>query len=863
MAFSAGEKLGPYQLLSLLGEGGMGMVWKARDTRLDRIVAVKVSKEEFSERFEREARAIAALNHPNICQLYDIGPNYLVMEFIEGETVAAKVKARPLKLGEALRIAYEASAGLQAAHEKGIVHRDIKSANLMVTSSGQVKVTDFGLALARERSRLTQTGMAVGTPAYMAPEQTRGDAVDARADIWALGVMLHEMVTGQSPFARDSEAATMNAILHEDPEPVTALRSGVPVELDRIVGKALQKDPASRYQHVEDFAVDVGTLRRLSSGAHAAGGRPRRGWRWAAAVGLVAALALALAMFGSWLYTRSGGEPGKLMHAVIPSPEGDLWGLTPMSSLALSPDGETLAYSAQRGGGSQIFLRKLDGREPVLLAGTEGGMQPFYSPDGEWIGFSAGGKLRKLSMRDGRVVALADAPGMRGGTWTADDWIYFTPDSKYSTGLWRVPANGGTPQVVTKPDLARDAVSHRWPQVLPGGKSLLFTVWSTVGVPNARLAVLDLKTGAHQEVVQGGSGGQYTEPGYLLYARGARAEELEAVPFDLSSLKVTGRAIALAGGLDGDPFNGYAPFVALRDRLIYRRGGLRTQHMVLLDRRGRVENENIEEAPVHTLGVSLRGGVAAFARFENQKHDIWLMDFGRRSLGRFTSGAGSKIIPVFSTDGRSVAFSSNRDGPLNLYRAPIGQPDKTERLTRSLNVQFASSWAPTGDKLVFDEYAPSTGGDIWLVDLTGDHKADPLVRTPFDEVNGKISPDGKWLAFQSNETGRSEVYVQPYPGSGSKVQVSTRGGRLPNWTSAGNLTYLEAGRMMESKWTGQGAQGEPAVLFDRGSLPAKASVSSYDVSADGRFLVLEQRLAGASDPSATLQLIVNWTAALK
>ena len=454
MPLAAGSRLGPYEIVAPIGAGGMGEVYKARDTRLDRTVAVKVLKDEFAGRFEREARAIAALNHPNICQLYDVGPSYLVMEFIEGETVGDQLKARPLKLAEALRIAQEAAEGLKAAHEKGIVHRDVKSANIMVTPSGQVKLMDFGLASARAEPRITQTGMAVGTPSYMAPEQARGEAVDQRADVWALGVVLYEMTTGQVPFAGSSDAAIVHSILHVEPEPVTARRTGVPVELDRIVGKALEKDPKSRYQHVEDLGVDVRALaRRLSSGATpAVSGGKRSSWRWVASCSGRSPWRRS----GYGLYARPRAEPAKAIHASLLAPAGDVWGLPPISGLALARDGETLAYSAQRGGQSHLFLRKLDGREPTLLAKTEGGTQPFFSPDQEWIGFTAESKLKKISLRDGRVVTLTDAPAMRGGAWTEDDWIYFTPYSEFGTGLWRIPAKGGKPEAVTKPVFARD-----------------------------------------------------------------------------------------------------------------------------------------------------------------------------------------------------------------------------------------------------------------------------------------------------------------------------------------------------------------------------------------------------------------------
>jgi serine/threonine-protein kinase len=783
MPLAAGSRLGPYEIVAPIGAGGMGEVYKARDTRLDRTVAVKVLKDEFSGRFEREARAIAALNHPNICQLYDVGPSYLVMEFIEGETVAAQLKTRPLKLAEALRITHEAGEGLKAAHEKGIVHRDVKSANVMVTPSGQVKLMDFGLASARAEPRITQSGMAVGTPSYMAPEQARGEAVDHRADVWALGVVLYEMATGQVPFAGSSDAAIVHSILHVEPEPVTALRTGVPIELDRIVGKALEKDPNSRYQHVEDLGVDVRALaRRLSGATPAASGGKRGSWRWTGV-----AAAIAMATLGLWLYAIPRAEPAKAIHASLLAPAGDVWSLPPISGLALARDGETLAYSAQRGGQSHLFLRKLDGREPMLLTKTEGGTQPFFSPDQEWIGFTAESKLKKISLRDGRVVTLADAPAMRGGVWTEDDWIYFTPSSEFGTALWRIPAKGGKPEAVTKPVFARDEAGHRWPYVIPGSKSLLFTIWSAVGSPNARVAALDVKTGEYNEVVRGAAVGQYTGNGYLVYARG---EELEAAPFDIKSLKVTGPGRTITGAVAEDSGSGHVPVAAGGDRVIYRSGPLWEQHLVLKDSHGRVESDMRMESFVYNLFISLHGSLAAISRRENQNFDVWFWDFGQRTFSRFTSDLSSEVLPLFSLDGKSIVFSSNREGPLNLYQTPIGQPEKAERLAPSANNQTATSWTPAGDSLVYDEFDPANGYDIWMLDLARGRKAIPLVKTPFSESQGRISPDGKWLAYASTETGSSEIYVLPFPDPDRRCGSRRRAACCPVGLPRGSLTYV-------------------------------------------------------------------------
>jgi len=893
--------LGPYEVVSAIGAGGMGEVYRGRDTRLDRTVAIKVLSAALSEnpdlkqRFEREARAISALQHPNICVLYDVGTesgtDYLVMEYLEGETLSDPLKRGPLPLDQFWKIAIEVADALDKAHRAGITHRDLKPGNIMLTKSG-TKLLDFGLAkgngaafaasagsspsqsvfaAAMTRSSpatpLTSVGSIVGTVQYMAPEQIEGREADARSDIFSFGLVLYEMLTGARAFEGKTQASIVASILALEPKPVRSLKGDVPAPLERVVNHCLEKDPELRIQSAHDLKLQLQLISELPAAGEAkvAAAPPSRfPWMpWAVAGVLL--LATGLALWRPW-QTHEIKEPVRLSVDIGADTSLD-FAIT--GSEALSPDGKRLAFIGRTGGTRQLYVRPLDQLKATALAGTEGARDPFFSPDGDWLAFFADGKLKKVSFQGGAVVTLCDAANNRGGSWGSDNKIVAALGNR--EGLSRVDAAGGKPEPLTQLDKAAGDITHRWPQVLPGAKAVLFTAHNAgEGFDNARIAVYSMETGKQQTVAQGGSFGRYLPSGHVMYMHEGT---LFAVPFDLKRLAANGKAVPAVEGVVTDSSTGSAQFaVSPVGTLIYAAGkatGNLTE-IQWLDPDGKVTPLRKGMAAYDAPQFSPDGTRLAVHLSEPGKSpDVYVYDWKRDTLTRLTFAPEVDNLPAWTPNGRWIAYGSGRNGPLNLYWGRSDGTGDAQRLTESRNPQLPSGWHPSGKFLAFMEADPKTGLDVMILPLEGDEKAGwkpgkPYVflNSSFNEMWPAFSPDGRWLAYASNETGRSEVYVRPFLGGDGKWQVSNEGGNHPTWSSNGKqLLYRNnSGGIMvaEYKTAGGSLQADKPKPWSEIELVVQFT-RNLALHPDGkRFAVLKNPQGQAAEKHDKLVMVQNF-----
>jgi Tol biopolymer transport system component/predicted Ser/Thr protein kinase len=852
MAILPGRRLGPYEILSAIGAGGMGEVYKARDTRLERIVAIKVlpahlaDHAELRERFDREAKTIASLNHPHICTLYDTGhqddADFLVMEYLEGETLAQRLQKSSLPLEQVLQYAIEISDALDKAHRKGVTHRDLKPGNIMLTKAG-TKLLDFGLAKLKQEAApanaqltelptakdpLTAQGTILGTMQYMAPEQVEGKEVDARTDIFAFGVVVYEMATGKKCFEGKSQASLIAKILEIDPPPISSLQPMTPPALDRVMKKCLSKEPDSRWQTAKDLCDELKWIEEGGSQFASAPPLPRA----------ISRLSVTL-------------PPGQ-----------QLAGLINGLAVALSPDGTHLAYVARQGGIQQIYLRAMDNVEPRPIPGTVGAINPFFSDDGQWLGFFAGSKLKKVYVNGGAALSLADAPVPGGASWSSQGKIAFAPNA--AGALFQVPEAGGIPQPLTR--FAKGESNHGWPEFLPGGNALFFVAGTTAtNWTNGQIAVQSLGTGERRNLLQGVTQPRYASTGHLIYAQGGT---LMAVPFDPERLSATGAAVPVLEGILQSSFSGATQYsFSLTGSLAYISGGILSAAQSRLVWVGRDGAEKNSAAPVRAYlapRLSPDGLRIAVGIFE-QESQTWLYDLSRETLTRFTFGGTANINPVWSPDGKRIVFQSNRAGPFNLFWQLADGSGGLERLTTSKYLHGAHSWSADGQFLTFIEVNPSTGLDIWILRL-GDKKPQPFLRTRFNEAAPRLSSDGNWLAYMSDESGRYEIYVQPYPGPGGKWQISTEGGSEPVWNpNGGELFYRNGDKMMAVDITTQPgfAAGTPKLLFEGRYATGPFPIANYDVSPDGqRFLMLKAAEQAEAAPTQ-INVVLNWFEELK
>ena len=843
MELKSGAKIGPYEIVSALGAGGMGEVWKARDTRLGRIVAIKTSREKFSERFEREARAVAALNHPHICTLYDVGPDYLVMEYVDGTEIRG-----PMPLDRALTLAIQIASALEAAHRTLITHRDLKPANILVTKAG-VKVLDFGLAKFEQTKAaaasdetvtraLTQEGSIVGTPQYMAPEQLQGKITDARADIFSFGCVLYEMLTGKRAFDGASTASVIAAILER---PAPSVSEVAPAALNRVVGKCLAKDPDDRWQTARDLKDE---LAWIAGGGTEVTAQPQgtryTGWLAAGTLAAVAAAASWIAWRATLPVDRS---PLRVTLDLGASAATDLAN----DSLALSPDGTRLAWIVRRADGQPLIATRLLSQSVVTsLAGTEGAEGPFFSPDGHWIGFAAEGKLNKVSLDGGAPVPLASTSLPRGADWGADGNIVAT--LSVSSGLVRIPAAGGVPQTLTK--LTAGETTHRWPQILPGGESVLFTAGTNGDLEIAGIDVVSLRTGQRRNVLRGGYHGRYLAPGYLVYIHQGT---LFGVRFDLSRLETQGTPAPLVEDVaSGAIWGGVAQFALaqsgeLAGTLVYMSGQAAVTSLAWLDAAGNTLPLLSAPGSYWAPRLSPDGKGLALSGVPASATDLWVDDLSRDHLSRRTSG-GINRFPVWTPDGRHIAFQSNvRD--LAWMRADGG--GERQLLLTGTQPLLPASFSPDGSRLTYSSASPETAFDLWTLplDLTDpDHpkpgKPEKFIGTPANEVGSRFSPDGRWIAYQSDESGPWEVCVRPFPGPGDPWVVSSGGGTYPIWSRDGRQLFYESldNRIMVADCAVHGDSfeaGKPRVWSTRRLEIVNRLVPNLDLAPDGkRFAVL-------------------------
>ena len=883
MTLNPGTDLGPYRIIEPIGAGGMGEVYRARDGRIGRDVAVKVLPARFSQdpdrlrRFEQEARAAGALNHPNILVIYDVGTHegapYVVAELLQGETLRERLRGGPLPLRKAAEIGVQIAQGLASAHEHGIVHRDLKPENLFVTRDGRVKILDFGLAKLTDRdpkeARPTASTLAAdssaggawGTVGYMSPEQARGLPLDHRSDIFTLGVILFEMLSGRRPFQAATSADTQSAILKEDPPDLTTLVPTVPPVLDRLVRHCLEKSPGERFQSARDFAFN------LDATAGSSGTQPVSvsGASRHSQLPLVAAL-LGLAILGALLIVPRlfrASTPRGVLRASLDPPPGTIADVT-SDCPAISPDGRMVVYSRvdSIGGMSALWLRHLDAPAPEKIPGTTGGFQPFWSPDSRSIGFFVPSKLERISVDGGPAIVLCDAGNPRGGSWGKNGVILFAPAA--TGGLLRVPASGGSPAPVTTLDSTRHEAAHRWPCFLPDGRRFLFlTVPARNGSYDTFVGSLD--SNHRKFVLQSDRGVQYVPPGYILSYQN---DVLMAQRFDANRLRPLGQATGIAKAGSSSPALGI-PIGSASGNGILVFQGRPTPNTELrwIDRTGQVTPiAGMPPGRYTTLALSPGGDRAALVRVGGtSRSDLWTIDLGRRSAMRLTFDPGDEIDPVWSPDGTHLLYASDRSGGTDFLLKNLTGGGTDELVHRSETWgQELLDWSRDGRHVLFQISNPRSGADLWALPLYGNRQAFPYVNSRFTEVMGKFSPDGKWVAYVSDESGAPEIYVQSFPKPDERQQVSTGTGVAPFWNRDGKeIVYGTIRGHIMSVPVREGPAsielGTPKQLFawppERFSL-----VKGLDLAPDGRFLSTMET-GDVTPPAPTL--VVNWPELLK
>jgi serine/threonine-protein kinase len=898
MALEPGSRLGSYDVLALLGKGGMGEVYRARDEKLERDVAIKVLPEDVVRdrerlaRFEREAKLLASLNHTNIASIYGLedsdGKPFLVLELVEGEDLAERLKRGPIPLDDALEIARQVAEALEEAHEKGIVHRDLKPANVKLSPDGKVKVLDFGLAKAWSGEATegsgasatqsqsptlahtgTQAGVILGTAAYMSPEQARGKPVAKRADIWAFGVLLFEMLTGQRLFSGEEVSDTLASILKEEPD-WTRLPADTPRRLSDLLHRCLRKNARNRLHDIADARIEIEEMIEGGRDEVATGASTtplsllQRALPWAVAGAL--AIALGLVLWDSW-QTPPTPFPLRLDTRLGPDLTLDMVALNRGPAAVLSPDGTLLAFIAREPGeASRIYVRPLNRLEARPLPGTEGARSPFFSPDGQWIGFFAGGRLQKIAVAGGAAVTLADAPQDRGGAWGEDGTIVLTPVSAQGVGLQRVSSSGGETRTLSNPDPEIDEVTHRWPQVLGEGR-VLYTAHSILGsYEDASLVVEAFPDGPRKVVHRGGYHGRHLPSGHLVFIHQGT---LFATPFDLEKVERTGPPVPVIKDVWASPLFAGAQFsFSDTGTLVYIAGeGGGDSPIHWLGRDGTTTPLRDEPANWYSPQFSPDGDRLAMNINDGTQWDIWIYEWSRSTLTRLTFDPAQESSPVWSPDGRHVVFASTRDGKgvSNLYWRPSDGSGEARRLTESGNRQRPGSWHPSGSFVVFREQSPETGWDVKILEMEWDEAsgwtpATPtaFVDDPFDELHGAFSPDGRFLAYSSNESGRWEVYVRPFPGPGGKWQVSADGGTWPTWSKTRpELLYgTEGGEIMVASYTAAGdsfRSERPVPWSDVRYQELGITVSSFALHPDGERIAL--RLgedAGGNAPDSVI-----------
>jgi eukaryotic-like serine/threonine-protein kinase len=880
----SGVKVGRYEIRSKLGEGGMGEVYRARDTQLGRDVAIKVLPSTFSvdqdrlRRFEQEACAASALNHPNILIVHDIsahdGAPYVVSELLEGETLRKRIAGSPLAQRRAIDYALQIAQGLGAAHEKGIVHRDLKPDNIFVTNDGRVKILDFGLAKLTQldgnqvqtdiptRRVDTDPGVVMGTVGYMSPEQLKGRPVDQRSDIFSFGAILYEMLSGRRAFHGESAAETMSAILREDPPELSETNQRISPGLERLVHHCLEKNPEGRFHSASDLAFALESLsgsassfdKSITSTIPSLRSHTRERLMWITATGVLLIAAIGLA----FLYLRRVPEQAHTMRFFISPTEQSSF-----TGSVVSPDGRRIAISVRDSSGKALlWIRSLDSLTMQPLSGTDGAVSPFWSPDSRTIAFFAGGKLKKIEVSGGPAQTLCDTGNGAGGAWSSDGVIIFAPDT--ASSLYRISSSGGVQAQITSLDETRQEVSHKYPQFLPDGKHFLYLAQST-RAENSAIHVGALDSKEAKFVLNTKAKAAYMPPGYMLFLRD---RTLMAQSFDASKLLLTGEPFPLAEQVGFNAVLGSAAFsVSENGTLTYMSGIIGGGQPALFDREGKRLSSVGPAGEYFNLFLSPdeKRVAAAMSDPQTGAREIWLLDIARGSPTRFTFDASEDFLPIWSPDGSRVVFVSDRDGAGNLYQKSASGAGNEELLFKSNERKWAGDWSRDGRFIICTNLSQKTKNDLWVLPMTGEQTPFSYLQTTYNEDHPRFSPDGRFVAYTSDESGRSEVYVQTFPVSGGKWIVSTNGGAQPRWRRDGKeIFFMSPDRKImaaDTKLEGDIFEaGVPKVLFQTNVVSYPNPRNVYDVSADGqRFVIITPPEEATSTP---IVVVTNWNAGI-
>lgn len=881
MGLVPGSRLGPYEIVSLLGAGGMGEVYRGRDTRLDRTVAIKVLAAHVSgdpdlrQRFEREARAISSLNHPHICTLHDVGSHdgvdFLVMEFLDGQTLADRLSRGPLEIDSALRCGVEIAEALDRAHRQGIVHRDLKPSNIMLTKGG-VKLLDFGLAKLKPQSGafldgVTQTtpvtnrGTILGTLPYMAPEQLEGKDADARTDIFAFGAVLHEIATGKRAFEGTSHASLISAIMSSEPPALITLQPLAPPALERVVKKCLNKDPDHRWQTARDLADELRWIGGSSDAATSHGPtiahRPKPAWVPWAIAGLSGLVALGLGVFH--LRQPAAPQQDTARFALALPESASARGVDIRSdittSLAVSPNGRYLVLQVMSDGRSRLWLRALNDTRYQELPGTEGAFSPFWSPDSRFIGFGAQGKLKKIEVNGGSPLVICDAAVEGVPTWNQFGTILFADDVGTRRGIMSVSADGGTPAPITK---VEDAVfTHLWPHFLPDGQHFLYLDQIRLG---QQIYVGSLDGAEPKAVAQITSRVEYARSGHLLYVNDGT---LLAQRFDPTTFQVAGEPTPIADGIRYFKPTGAAGFsVSEAGVLAYEHVLDRSPQLAWFDRTGNMLNTFSMPGPIKSLRLSSDGQRFAVDIVDQRTgmSDIWVQEVDEGAPRRLTYRDSDDVSPLWSSDGARVIFRSDSAGPPDIHQKALEGAGNEEVVLASRGVQHPLDVSPRNERLIYLEEDRITRSDLWILPLTGDRTPTPWLRTPFEERDAVFSPDGRSIAFESDESGAPEVYVTPINAVGSRRRISIAGGQTPRWRRDGReLFYLSPNAVVMSVAIASSPTFQVGPARQLFSIAARVANNVYDVSPDGQRLLVN---IAKDDERTPVTVVLDWTSGL-
>jgi serine/threonine-protein kinase len=883
-----GKTLAHYQVTALLGKGGMGEVYRARDTKLNRDVALKLLPSEFSGdperlmRFEREATTLASLQHANVASIYgfehDQGRRFLIMELVEGQELAERLEGGRIPVEEAIDIALQIAEGLEVAHAQGIVHRDLKPANIKITPTHDVKILDFGLARAYAgdsgdgseteiansptiTAAVTQAGVILGTAAYMSPEQARGRAIDKQTDVWSFGVVLYEMLTGDRLFEGETISDSIGAILHREPD--LDRLPAVPAQIHTLLRHCLARDKKQRLRDIGDARIALEEAKSAPASMQAAAastGSWTRQLPWLIAAAAVAALGTTL------LLGHDADEAEPTLRFTLSIPE-DRRPNSALPRLELSPNAGRLVYVGTRDGDDILYVRDLALGEDRPLEGTAGAQCPFFSPDGEWIAFTQEQKLKKISAMGGPPVTLCDARRLRGGHWGPNDKIVFTPDR--AAGLLLVSASGGTPDTLTSISYVGASFSeptHRWPQFLPGGEAVIFTASeNNSDYHEASIVAVSLADGSQKTIVPGGSFGRFVPGGFLVFARD---DALFGVRFDPEQLESLGSPVPVMEGVGYDSAYGYAFFTfSETGMLVYEHdtSSNSAQRLVWLDRNGMETEASAHVRAFRDAAISPDQSLVAIGMGVPGRTDIWILELERDTLTRLTFDGSNDINPRWSHDGEWIFLASDMDGaPLHIHRKRSNGVGEIERITTEGEFHEAFSQSPDGKIILMTSVGQETGMDVSLLHLESPARIEPFLETPFFEIAPDLSPDGRWVAYASNESGQYEIYAVPLHGSGARVKISTNGGGSPNWNPTSNeILYVDfdANQMMSVKYRIEDDRIRPELPTALFALRPEWQESTLRPDGTGWLVIrdVDEVAVEAIQPS----VVLNWTAELE